>query len=87
MILADRGLFRHLSVSQAVEDRWQASFKNPTDNAYSVSIKDDMIEAILCAVGPHWGHEWPELLGEEYSHLFDGIEPEEDEDDLEDVLG
>lgn len=87
--LADRELFKHLSVSRTNEGEWQASFKNPEDKAYSVSIKPNMIEAILAAVGPCWGKTWPDLLGPEYEEVFDGVSVDDDDDDeeLEDVLG
>ena len=83
--LGDRGHLAHLNIVQTTEGRWQASCKVRGGKAYSVAIKDDMIEALLEAVGPGYNGEWPSLLGEEYREAFDLVE--DDDDDLEDVLG
>jgi hypothetical protein len=85
--LGDRGHLAHLSVAKTSDGNWQASCKAEYGKAYSVAIKDDMIQAILEAVGPGYNGEWVDLLGAEYRETFGIEDPEEDDDDLEDVLG
>lgn len=80
--LGERGKLAHLSIAATSSGEWQASCKGPEGNGYSVAIDDDMIRAILKAVGPDYGKTWPSLLGEDYEEVFDV----EDEEDLEDVL-
>lgn len=86
--LGAKGHLAHLSVTKTSDGLWQASCKAKGGKAYSVAIKADMIQAILEAVGPGYNGEWIELLGPEYRETFGIEDPEEDDDDdMEDVLG
>lgn len=84
--LGANGHLAHLSVVKTSDGLWQASCRVEGGKAYSVSIKADMIHAILEAVGPDYNREWADLLGPRYKAVFDLVEDDCD-DDLEDVLG
>ena len=77
-LLAQRGLLAHLSVVETNDGRWQASVKRPGDRGYIVVVQADIVEAIWKAMGPPYGKSWSDLLGEVN---------EEDDEDLEDLIG
>jgi hypothetical protein len=87
--LHERGHFIHLSVSALSEGGFQASFRTGERSSYRVEMADDPVEAILKAVSPCYGHTWAELLGPAFAEADEIAEnrAEEEDDDLEDVLG
>lgn len=78
-VMADRGVFQHLSITPTGDGQWQASFRDAKGKAYNVAISDGIIESILKALAPDPGQTWSDILGEDYRGLFES-------EDLEDVL-
>jgi hypothetical protein len=59
--LARQGRIHHLSLS-ASSAGFQASFREKSGAGYKVEVKPDPIEAILGALGPHFGQTWDDHL-------------------------
>lgn len=78
-VMADRGVFQHLSVTPTGDGQWQSSFRDARGKAYNVAISDGIIESILKALAPDHGKTWGDILGDEYRDLFES-------ENLEDVL-
>ncbi|MGI9503158.1 MAG: hypothetical protein ACR2RE_08910 [Geminicoccaceae bacterium] len=80
---AERGHLRHISISALSDGRYQVSCKVLNEDAYSVDIREDLILAILKAIGPAYGHSWSEKLGDELGPKVDAMLADWPDDDEE----
>jgi hypothetical protein len=96
-VLAARGLLQHLSIGATTDGKFQASYKRPGTSAYTVSIKDDVVEAVRGALHPGWGLPWSGILGPQFAEVFGELDdeddimgpakvPADDDDEVEDIL-
>lgn len=93
-VMGARKGFKHLSLTETTDGRWQASMKPPGTSKYALCIKDDPVSAILGVLHPGKGLSWTVALGAEFEDIFaeyeappeDILGPLTDEDGLEDIL-
>ncbi len=84
--MAESGQLEHLNLSKTQDGSWQASCRRPGGNAYTVAIKDDPATAVVHALAPDYGHDWPEVLPKRFHKHFPIEDADPDEDDPEDLI-